>query len=478
MSRSKSKHSNVLSLLMAALLPLAASLTLGCSASGAGSGGSQLDGGSDAAVDPRGAGGSAGTTSSAPTGGAAGHPTTPTSSAGGSFGSGAPSSQAGAPGSEGAPSEGTGGSSTPTPASTTTPPPTTATTPPPTTPPPNTTTTPPPSTTGTGTGGSGAGGSATGGPGTGGTATGGTGTGGTPAVTPPTAGGPIKYVFVVAMENEAANAVYGNSDAPYFNGLLSQYAHTTAFSDPLPDAIPSEPHYVWMESGTNQFSDATFTTDSDPSASNSTKSTAHLVTQMAAASPAVSWMSYQEGLNSSTGACPVRSSGFYVAKHDPFVFFQDVAGSPPSASNAACAAHHQAFTTAALGQALSQGTVAQYNFITPNVCNDMHGDSSCPSSNEIAAGDAWLSTNLPPIINFVNAHQGVLFVVWDEPEGGSPLMPFVAIGPGVKKGYTGQVGYTHSSLTKSVDEIFGLPILSTVTGANDFADLFQPASFP
>ena len=48
----------------------------------------------------------------------------------------------------------------------------------------------------------------------------------------------------------------------------------------------------------------------------------------------------------------------------------------------------------------------------------MHGDSSCPWSNVIAAGDAWLSANLPPIIDFVNAHQGVLFIVWDEPEGG------------------------------------------------------------
>jgi hypothetical protein len=89
-----------------------------------------------------------------------------------------------------------------------------------------------------------------------------------------------------------------------------------------------------------------------------------------------------------------------------------------------------------------------------------------------------LSANLPPIINFVNAHNGVLFVMWDEPEGGGSLMPFVAIGPHVKSGYAGQVAYTHSSFTKSIDEVFGLPILSTVTGANDLGDLFQPATFP
>jgi hypothetical protein len=184
-----------------------------------------------------------------------------------------------------------------------------------------------------------------------------------------------------------------------------------------------------------------------------------------------------EGLNSGTGVCPIHSSGFYGAKHDPFVFFQDIAGSPPSASNALCAAHHQAFTS---GQALVQGTVAQYTFVSPNVCNDMHGDPSCPASasNVIAAGDQWLATNLPPLIDYVNAHAGVIFVVWDEPEGGSALTAFFAIGPHVKPGYAGSVAYTHSSLTKSVGEIFNLPPLATVAGASDLKDLFQPGFFP
>jgi acid phosphatase len=258
---------------------------------------------------------------------------------------------------------------------------------------------------------------------------------------------------------------------------MTKYAHATAFSDPLPDSIPSEPHYVWIEAGTNTFSDVTFTGDGDPSSGNSTKSTAHLVTQMQAASPPVTWMGVMEGLNSGTGVCPIHSSGFYGAKHDPFVFFQDIAGSPPSASNALCAAHHQAFTS---GQALVQGTVAQYTFVSPNVCNDMHGDPSCPASasNVIAAGDQWLATNLPPLIDYVNAHAGVIFVVWDEPEGGSALTAFFAIGPHVKPGYAGSVAYTHSSLTKSVGEIFNLPPLATVAGASDLKDLFQPGFFP
>jgi hypothetical protein len=281
------------------------------------------------------------------------------------------------------------------------------------------------------------------------------------------------------MENEPAAAIYGSSKAPYINSqLLPKYARASAFADPLPDGIPSEPHYVWMEAGTNAFSDATFTGDGDPSASNSTKSTAHLATQMNNASPAVSWLSYQEGLNSSTGACPVHSSGFYAAKHDPFVFFQDIAGSPPSATSAACASRHRAFTTAGFAQDLQQKNVAQYNFITPNVCNDMHGGGGCPSGDPITIGDQWLQANLPPLIDFVNANSGVIFVVWDEPVGGSNLIPFLAIGPHVKANYASSVAYTHSSLTKTVEKVFGLPVLPTVASANDFADVFQPGYYP
>ena len=345
------------------------------------------------------------------------------------------------------------------------------------------------------TGGAGAsgssGGSASGGSG-GTTTTGAGGIAGTGGVTSGTGGaatpdassavggssGRIRHVFVITMENEAAAAIYGSASAPYINGqLLPTAARANAFADPLPDSIPSEPHYVWMEAGTNHFSDATFTTDADPSASNSTASTAHLATQMDAASAPVSWLSYQEGLNASTGACPVHSSGFYVAKHDPYVFFQDIAGSPPSASSALCAAHHRAYTPAALAHDLQVGTVAQYNFITPNVCNDMHGATGCPGSDDIRSGDNWLAAALPPLIAYANANDGVIFVVWDEPVGGSTLIPFIAIGPQVKPGYASSVHFTHSSLTKTVEEILGLPILPTVASANDFSDLFQPGAF-
>jgi hypothetical protein len=286
----------------------------------------------------------------------------------------------------------------------------------------------------------------------------------------------IKHVFVIAMENHDASEIYGSANAPYINHtLLADYAHATNFNDPLPLSIPSEPHYVWMEAGTNAFSDHTFTGDSDPSGTNSTSSTAHLVTQIKSATNGVTWRTYQEGLNSSTGLCPIHSSSLYAAKHNPFVFFKDVSGNPPSATNSYCESHHRPYS--AFASNLAAGDVASFTFITPNLCHDMHGASGCPSTNEVTQGDTWLSTELPRIITYAHANAGVVFIVWDEGDSTGKL-PFIAVGPGVKIGYAGGVSYTHSSMLKSIEAILGLSTLSKVSSANDLSDLFVAGHYP
>ena len=285
-----------------------------------------------------------------------------------------------------------------------------------------------------------------------------------------------KYVFVISMENHDASQIYGNTtDAPYINNtLIPSYARSTNFKDELP-SLASEPHYLWMEAGTNAFSDHTFTTDDAPSRSNSTASTAHLVTQIKNATNGVSWLSYQEGINSTTGACPIASSGFYQPKHNPVVFFRDVSGSTPSKNNLYCAMHHKALSL--LAGDLAKHAVASYNFITPNQCHDMHGQSGCPNGNTIRAGDAWLAANLPALITFVNANDGVIFVTWDEGSS-TNFMPFLAIGPHVKVGYASGVSYNHSSMLKSIENILQVPTLPSVASANTLSDLFVAGAFP
>jgi hypothetical protein len=288
------------------------------------------------------------------------------------------------------------------------------------------------------------------------------------------------FVFVIALENHSSAAIYGSASAPYINGtLLSRYARAAKFVDELSN-LPSEPHYIWMEAGTNVFADRVFTADAAPTAVNSTASTAHLVAQIARAGGALDWMSYQEGY-SSAQPCPLSATGFYTPAHNPFVFFQDVTGSPPSATNPSCAAHHRPLTAlagdlfrGAGADARGGGAVVSYNFISPDLCHDMHGAPGCPGQDVVRAGDDWLAANLPPLIAFVGAHGGVIFIAWDE--GGT--LPFLAIGPHVKAGYESATRYDHGSIVKSVERMLGLPILDAVAGASELDDLFVAGFYP
>ncbi len=120
-------------------------------------------------------------------------------------------------------------------------------------------------------------------------------------------------------------------------------------------------------------------------------------------------------------------------------------------------------------------------FVTPNLCNDMHGDSGCSHANtdaaNIQAGDTWLKNNLQPMIDYAIAHDGYVFVTWDEGDS-SNLIPFIAIGKHSIAGHAGTVKYSHSSMLKSVEEILGVAPLASAASASDFADLFDSGTFP
>lgn len=99
----------------------------------------------------------------------------------------------------------------------------------------------------------------------------------------------------------------------------------------------------------------------------------------------------------------------YYVKHNPFAYFDDVIAS-------GCTTVMRPFTE--LAPDLANQTVAHYNFITPNICNDMH-DSCAPTNNSVLQGDNWLAQNVPTILNSA-AYQnnGLLLITWDE--GASP----------------------------------------------------------
>ncbi len=171
--------------------------------------------------------------------------------------------------------------------------------------------------------------------------------------------------------------------------------------------------------------------------------------------------------------CPLTPVGHYAPKHNPFVFFDDSTGNR-TASDPYCIAHNRPMTE--LNTDLTANTVARYNFLTPNLCNDMH-DSCSPTNDNIRQGDNWLASTVP-LIMASTAYQngGAIFITWDESEGGPPDVPIgmIVVSAAAKAGsYAGMVNYTHSSMLRTTQEIFGVtPFLGDAAQATDLSDLF------
>ena len=279
----------------------------------------------------------------------------------------------------------------------------------------------------------------------------------------------LRTVFLIMMENHNWSDIKQNSSAPYINKtFLPVASYAEEYYNP-PGIHPSEPNYLWLEAGTN----FGVTNDDEPSA-NHQHTTQHLVTLLDQAG--ISWKSYQEDIDGTV--CPIQSSGLYATKHNPMVFFDDVTDTNNLASSY-CIAHVRPFSE--LATDLQNNTQARYNFITPNLCNDMH-NTCLPLIDSVLQGDTWLSQHVPMILNS-QAYQngGIVFITWDEGEGLFPIVKsdgpigLILLSPDAKgNGYSNTIHYTHSSTLRTLQEIFGVtPLLGDAANATNLSDLFQ-----
>jgi phosphatidylinositol-3-phosphatase len=284
----------------------------------------------------------------------------------------------------------------------------------------------------------------------------------------------IKTVFVIVMENHnwtgaGSGNIKGNAGAPYINyTLLPMASHANDYKNP-PGIHPSLPNYLWLEAGTN----FGIHDDGPPSAHPLTTNN-HLV--MLLENAGSSWRSYDENISGTN--CPLTNQGstdsnghqLYQVHHNPFVYFNDQTNNRSSTSST-CIKHIRPFTQ--LSHDLTNNTVARYNFIVPNLCDDMH--DSC-GGNAIAHGDAWLKKTVPLILNSTAYRSGgALFITWDEAAAGDGPTPMIVLSPYAKGNhYSNSTYYTHGSTLRTIQEIFGVyPLIRNAGSSTDLRAMFS-----
>ena len=274
----------------------------------------------------------------------------------------------------------------------------------------------------------------------------------------------VKTVFVILMENhdwsDGLNGILGTTNCAYINNtLLPKASYCSQYYNP-PGNHPSEPNYLWLEGGSN-FG----ITDDNPA--NRVASTNHLTTLLNKSN--ISWKSYQQDMVSD----PLVDQNNYVVRHDPMVFFNDVNGNVAYMN-----AHVRPYTEFATD--LLNNTVARYNFITPNLTNDMH-NPACSGCSARVSGDHWLSLEIPKImVSAAYTNSGAIFITWDEGKAADGPIGLIVLSPLAKgHGYSNTNHYNHGSTLRTMQNIFGVrPYLGDAANVTDLSDLFVAAVVP
>jgi phosphatidylinositol-3-phosphatase len=263
--------------------------------------------------------------------------------------------------------------------------------------------------------------------------------GASPAASPPVAPvGPAAapHVMVVLEENREYGSVIGDPSAPYVNSLADGGGLATHWYGV---GHPSLPNYLALISGSTQgvHDDGTQHSFAGPT----------LVDQLAARG--IGWRAYMEGMPSPCFQGP--SAGGYAKKHDPFIYFRSVTGSPAQCS--------RVVPLDRLATDLRDGTAPPFLWVTPDLCHDGHDCST-------ATADAWLRSEMQTVTSSAWYRQGAsVIVTWDEGSSGQGCcrgaaggqIPTIVVGPGGRRRL--DAPGDHDGTLRAIEEVYGVGLL-------------------
>ncbi len=274
-------------------------------------------------------------------------------------------------------------------------------------------------------------------------------------LTPPTPSVPgYQHVFLFYFENEDYGDIIGNvKQAPYLNSLRKDGATLSGF---YAEEHPSDANYLAFAGGS-----AFGVPLDDPEEGNNlyTINARNIGDEIDAAHE--TWKTYTQ---SADGPCDDTVHGYYWDDDQPMLYFKDVRGRP-----AYCAAH--VVPLEELGQDLkTTASTPNFAWVAPNDCTDMEGCG-------IAAGDAFLKTELTQIMNSPawRTQRSLAIITFDEDatDGQRPAQrvpTLVLASQGVRPGYTDPTRYTYYSLLRTVEAALGP---GTLTANDRYAPAFN-----
>jgi phosphatidylinositol-3-phosphatase len=268
---------------------------------------------------------------------------------------------------------------------------------------------------------------------------------------------------VIMLENRGYEQVIGNPHAPFINHLATTAGLATKYTGV---AHPSQPNYLATISG------STFGVHDD---NDVTLQSRNLVDQLEGHGK--TWKAYMQSI--SQCASPLESfcgHDRYARKHNPFVSFADIQSNPTRM--------RQIVDTSALAQDLASGQVANFVWISPDQCHDMHGlalpsTDPCSGLNPdalTAQADTYTQTTVDAIMRSSAwssaAGPSAIFITWDENEGvgvdnsgccgvasGGGHVVLVAISQASSGPRVSSVAYNHYSLLATIQQSWGLGCL-------------------
>src|SRR5437773_1468108 len=282
-------------------------------------------------------------------------------------------------------------------------------------------------------------------------------------------------VFII-MENAGISDICGSnlpppcngSNTPYMSSLANSYGIETQYVDL---AGSSQPNYIGIMAATLNGC----TSGCGPNS----LTEVNLVDRFEGSG--VTWKAYMEN-QTPTAGCDNSDHGFYEFIHNPFVSFHDIDTNTTRcnkivlanpANNSTCTG-----TDCALINDLNSGSAPNFMWLTPNDCNNMHGNSACSNKCTTSytsvcnkAGDNYLSGLVPNILNSntFQTTRAALFITFDEGSGfcpspnpgGADCMYTVWAGPTTKTNFSSNHADTHYFFTKTIETNWGLATMTS-----------------